>query len=255
MVVSNIKGGLGNQLFQWACNRNLSIKYNIDTYIDNSSYLNQIGVTERTFSLDKFPLINYNISNTKPTNKINDDFHYREIKLDNDTDYYLDGYWQSEKYFIENERIIREELKPTEYIELKLKGILPKGYNISLHIRRTDYVKLSDYHPVQPLEYYERSLDIIGEYDNLIIFSDDIEWCKSNLKFNNMIFIEGMDDVEDLWLMSMCKDNIIANSSFSWWGAWLNDNPKKKVISPIKWFGDKVNLNTSDLIPNKWVRI
>jgi hypothetical protein len=92
-------------------------------------------------------------------------------------------------------------------------------------------------------------------YDNILVFSDDISWCKDNLKFDKMNFIEGLDNVEDMWLMSLCDNNIIANSSFSWWGAWLNSNFNKKVIAPLHWFGDSANLNTSDIIPTNWIRI
>ena len=124
-----------------------------------------------------------------------------------------------------------------------------------MHIRRTDYTTSNGYHPVQTVEYYKKALEIIGEYDKLFIFSDDIEWCRNNLKFDNMIFIEGNTDIEDLYLISLCKHNIIANSSFSWWGAWLNKNPNKKVIAPSKWFGDMANLNESDIVPEGWIRI
>ena len=104
-------------------------------------------------------------------------------------------------------------------------------------------------------EYYKNALDIIGGYENLYVFSDDINWCKTNLKFKNMVFVEGNDDVEDLWLMSLCDHNIIANSSFSWWGAWLNINPNKKVISPKRWFGEQTNLSSDDIIPVSWTKI
>ena len=127
--------------------------------------------------------------------------------------------------------------------------------NISIHIRRTDYVTSNGYHPVQSIEYYKQAIEIIGDYDNIFVFSDDINWCKENLKFDNMIFVDGNDDVEDMWLMSICNHNVIANSSFSWWGAWLNNNPDKKVIAPNNWFGSQTNLNTNDLIPNTWIKI
>ena len=88
-----------------------------------------------------------------------------------------------------------------------------------------------------------------------LIFSNDIEWCKKNFIGNQFIFIEGEKDYIDLWLMSLCKNNIIANSSFSWWGAWLNTNSDKKVITPKNWFGPAINHSTQDLIPEKWFMI
>ena len=259
MIISKIQGGLGNQLFQWAYGKSISIKYNTPLYLDILSYQNQFG-TKREFSLNKFTNLNYvikpNESDKVRIQNISDDFKFSEIKVENDSHYYLDGYWQSEKYFKESEQLIRNELKPSDIMLSKLnKTPLIDKNNISLHIRRTDYVSSNGYHPVQSIKYYEDALSIIGEYDNIFIFSDDIKWCKDNLNFTNMIFMEGFSDIEDLYLMSMCKNNIIANSSFSWWGAWLNTNPNKKVISPINWFGDKTNINTSDIIPNDWINI
>jgi hypothetical protein len=108
---------------------------------------------------------------------------------------------------------------------------------------------------VQSIKYYQDAIDCIGDYDNLFVFSDDVKWCSNNLKFNNMVFMDGFDDIEDLFIMSTCKHNIIANSSFSWWGAWLNNNPDKKVVAPANWFGQQANLNKSDIIPEKWIKI
>lgn len=265
MIITKLQGGLANQIFQWAYAKYLSEKYSTPFYLDLSFYLNQFGVTKRNFSLNKFPNLSYNIlpntnlsewSNEKNKNKIvkiNDDFRYKELEYKEDCHYYLDGYWQSEKYFIEIENIIRESLKPTETIKSRFEEYSIKN-SISIHIRRTDYINSNGFHPLQTIDYYKKGLEIIGKYDNLLIFSDDIKWCKENLKFDNMIFIEGNDDIEDLWLMSLCDNNIIANSSFSWWGAWLNENPNKKVIAPKKWFG-KTNQNSKDIIPELWIKI
>lgn len=248
MIITKLQGGLGNQIFQWAYGKKLSMEHNTPLYLDLSFFNNQ---NHRRFSLDKFKNLEYNIldNNTKPSNVIRviDDFNYKEFSYYDNRNYYVDGYWQSEKYFKEIENTIKECLRP------ETPPTLIEGVSVSLHIRRTDYITSNGYHPIQPIEYYERALNIIGEYDKILIFSDDINWCKQNLKFDNMVFIEGQSDVEDLWLMSMCNHNIIANSSFSWWGAWLNNNPNKKVITPSRWFGDHVNLNTDDIIPNDWI--
>ena len=267
MVITKLQGGLANQIFQWTYGKYLSEKYSTPLYLDLSFYQGQFGVTKRDFSLNKFPNLSYNllpndrdISNwsNEPNKtklvKISDNFHYYELEYKENSHYYLDGYWQSEKYFIEIEDIIRDNLKPLESIIEILKSKYPTENSVSIHIRRTDYVKSNGYHPVQSIEYYQNALDLL-EYDNILIFSDDIEWCKTNLHFDNMIFVEGNDDIEDLWLMSLCNHNIIANSSFSWWGAWLNENKDKKVIAPKKWFGEKSGLNDSDIIPEKWIKI
>jgi hypothetical protein len=168
--------------------------------------------------------------------------------------FYLNGFWQSENYFSNVSELIRQQLQPTTEILEKLKQHL-NGKSVSLHVRRTDYVTSNGYHPVQTLEYYSKGLEIIGNYDQLLVFSDDINWCKENLKYDNILFIENQDNIEDLWLMSLCDHNIIANSSFSWWGAWLNQNQNKIVITPNNWFGPQANLNELNMIPDNWIKI
>jgi hypothetical protein len=262
MIISKLQGGLGNQLFQWAFGRHLSNKYNVPFYIDTNFYKQDImGVTKRSYSLDKFPnlkciFIESAVNNGKQLLRFNEPSRFTKLEYNESNNYYLDGYFQSEKYFLESSDLIRNELSPSDEILKKLNLTPFIDTNIvSLHVRRTDYVTSNGYHPVQSIEYYKMALDIIGEYDYIFVFSDDIQWCRDNLTFNNMIFVEGNNDVEDLWIMSFCRDNIIANSSFSWWGAWLNSNPNKKVIAPTNWFGKHLNLSTEDLIPKKWIKI
>jgi hypothetical protein len=243
MIITKLQGGLANQIFQWAYGKLLSVKYNTPLYLDVTSYNNQVGITKRQFSLNKFPNLKYqfmpnerNISlwSTEPEKTkiqtISDNFNFSELDYKNDTHYYLNGYWQSEKYFKEISDTIRNELSPNNDTLEKFSHLPLDRNNVSMHIRRTDYVTSNGFHPVQSIEYYQRGLDIIGEYEYIFIFSDDINWCKENLNFKNMIFMEGFDDVEDIWLMSMCEHNIIANSSFSWWGAWLNNPIKTKKL-------------------------
>lgn len=254
MVISKIQGGLGNQMFQWAVARSYSLKHNCECAFDISFYPTQ---TLRGLQLDEFNIeFNILVKNNRTALRILDNFNYIEIPYDVNFDTYLDGFWQSEKYFIENQDIIRGELSPTEKRLQILRKIPHINENcVSIHIRRTDYTTSNGYHPVQPIEYFQKGLDIIGDYDYILVFSDDIQWCKENLSFKNMIFIEGFSDIDDMWIMSLCKNNIISNSSFSWWGAWLNKNVDKKVIAPINWFGKHVNLNSSDIVPQNWIKV
>jgi hypothetical protein len=262
MIISKLQGGLGNQLFQWAYGKFISTEYNTPLFLDTNSYYNQVN---RGFSLNKFSFLKYsiltgssfqNVENKTHLKMISDNFIFDRIDYKDNCHYYLDGYWQSEKYFYNISNLIKIELRPSDDIISKIKSIKNlDSRSVSLHIRRTDYLTSNGYHPVQSIEYYKKALDIIGEYDYIFVFSDDIQWCKNNLTFNNMIFMEGFDDVEDLWMMSMCKNNIIANSSFSWWGAWLNSNPNKKVIVPNNWFGPQTNLSDADIIPSRWIKI
>lgn len=259
MIITKLQGGLANQMFQWAYGRYLSRKYQITLYLDLNFYLDQRGCTPRNFSLNKFPNLRYNI--LPPDLKVNvkrisDSFTFSDFVYDDKINYYLDGYWQSEKYFKDIKDTIKEDLSPDySTMDKLLKYPFIDSNTVSMHIRRTDYLTSNGYHPIQTLEYYKKGLELIGNYDYVFIFSDDINWCRDNLKFRNMIFMENNTDVQDLWLMSMCKNNIIANSSFSWWAAWLNNNKDKKVIAPNNWFGKNVNINESDIIPNDWIRI
>jgi len=230
MIITKIQGGLGNQMFQYAYGRYLSEKFEMKLLIDKKFYEQNLS-PKRYFLLNYFDGIDLDfdfdsIPKDMKIFRIDDNFKFKELEnLDKNFGYYFFGYWQSEKYFID------------------------------LHIRRTDYLTSNGYHPVQTIEYYKNALNLIGDYDNLFIFSDDIDWCKSNLNFKNMIFRENNSEIEDLFLMSYCKNNIIANSTFSWWAAWLNDNKDKKVIAPAKWFGNEANLNEENIIPASWIKI
>ena len=259
MIISKIQGGLGNQLFQYAYAKHLSYKYNTEVRFDIRFYELDLK-PKRDFVLDRFPNTfpntDINVSLIGPLYHIADDFNYKELPKPVGCNYYLDGYWQSEKYFKESSDLIRKDFKPSDEIVTKLSSTpLIDTNTISLHVRRTDYVTSNGYHPVQSIEYYQKAIETIGDYDYIFVFSDDIKWCKDNLKFDNMVFMEGFTDIEDLYLMSMCKHNVIANSSFSWWGAWLNNNIDKKVVAPLKWFGDTANLNTSNIIPDNWIKL
>ena len=256
MIITKLQGGLGNQLFQWAYGKTLAVKNNTNLFLDTTFYSDQTGNTPRNYELTKFPNLickNPEIEH-RETIIIGDNFHYNEFIYNEKYHFYLNGFWQSENYFSSVSDLIREQLQPTTETLKKLKQYI-NGKSISLHVRRTDYVTSNGFHPVQTLEYYNKALEIIGNYDQLLVFSDDINWCKENLKYDNILFIENQDNVEDLWLMSLCDHNIIANSSFSWWGAWLNKNKNKIVIAPNNWFGVQTNLNNLDMVPANWIKI
>jgi hypothetical protein len=257
LIVTKLQGGLGNQLFQWAASKSLSVRYNTDCYFD-LSYFNTPStglVSKWNLEIDKlnidfksyqFGKINLNL--------IIDDFCYREI----DNNSFLDGYWQSEKYFIDIENIIRGELKVNSDIHNYIINKYPvlNDNTVSLHVRRGDYLNLQDYHPIQTIDYYNKAYDIINDLNiSVVVLSNDINWCKENIKFDNITYIEGETNIVDLYIMSLCEHNVIANSSFSWWGAWLNDNKNKKVIAPVNWFGPSSTLYTGDIIPKNWIKI
>lgn len=233
MIAIKLKGGLGNQMFQYAYGRNLSIQQK-ETLVLDKSFLNNlfwqkiIGVTPRKYEMGEFNI------KAKLTNKNNKNC--------------LDGYWQNEIYFKDIRKIILNDfsLKKESSNFKKLKNIILNTNAISVHIRRGDYAKrrkTKKYHGLLPLKYYQKAVSyIIKKINNpyFYVFSDDIDWVKTNFKTSYPTHFVSqpnkLTNAEELILMSCCRHNIIANSSFSWWGAWLNKNPSKIIIAPRKWF-------------------
>lgn len=178
---------------------------------------------------------------------------------------YLDGYWQSEQYFIEHEKTVREHFQfkiPLSGENLALSNQIKKSNAVSLHIRRGDYVtnKKNAFIGLCSLSYYQNAISYLAKKiinPVFFVFSDDIDWAKENLNLAQEHYFVGHNHGEnshfDMHLMSLCKHHIIANSSFSWWGAWLNPSKDKIVIAPRKWFAS--GLNDQDLVPKNWLRI
>jgi hypothetical protein len=168
----------------------------------------------------------------------------------------LYGFFQTEKYFKHIEQQIREDFIFVNDIWNPCKEMFTFDETISLHIRRSDYVQKQNYHPLCTLEYYEEALKKLPQDIPVLIFSDDTEWCKKQDLFqpDRFLISESDNNLVDMCLMTMCTYHIIANSSFSWWGAWLADS--KKVIAPKVWFGPELfHQNTSDLIPKHWEKL
>lgn len=193
-------------------------------------------------------------------------YHFSPDILAIDHDCYLAGDWQSERYFNAHADIIRKgfalkhPLSPSAQAFLKR---IKKTNSVALHIRRGDYVHTKSTNTLHGLcspEYYTQAVAMIAETTSaptLYIFSDDITWVKENLTFPYpTIFVDdpSIPAYEALTLMSACAHQVIANSSFSWWAAWLNQNPEKIVVAPKQWFATNA-ISTADLIPNSWVRI
>jgi len=261
MIYCNLKGGLGNILFQIAASYHLALVKNTECSFPNFSPLLKYL---KSYSGNKTETEEYrtflNLNETTTSEKMmqyNFPFHYINF-IPKEQTVLINGFFQSEKYFIDSRKNILEFFKPSKEIEQKINSkysSILKDENIAIHLRRGDYLKFKDHHPVQTSEYYEQSIELIKKkknIKNIIIFSDDIEWCKDNLKFENCIFIENEKDYVELFLMSKCSNNIISNSSFSWWSAWLNKNKDKIVVGPKKLFGNKINHKTDDIIPERW---
>lgn len=238
-------GRLGNQLFQIA---------------------SSIGTAKLYSKTPKFYKWNYSdffknpIDQTLEQSEIKNifrekNFHYEAIPNINNLD--LIGYFQSEKYFLHCKDSILHYFSFIDSLYDNSIDIYKE--TCSLHIRRGDYLKVSDYHPFVGIDYYNKSMNYMRKIGvtKFYIFSDDIEWCMDNFsEFNDVEYIKGNSDIKDMCLMSSCKNNIIANSSFSWWGAWLNKNKNKTVISPKTWFGPaKKNVITEDIYCENWIKI
>jgi len=258
IVSTRLMGGLGNYMFQISAAYSISKGDDKELICDYSDHM----VPHKPFSEytnNIFRKINFSNGIGQHTPIGESGFNYREIPHI-DGNVRLNGYYQSEKYF----KHIREEIlqlfdlpsEVKEDIQERYKGVL-KQDTCSLHVRRGDYLGLTNFHPQQSLDYYKQAIETVGPDKTFVIFSDDIEWCKQNLGFiSSKFFISGNKDYEDMYLMSLCRNNIITNSTFSWWGAWLNKNEDKIVISPKIWFGkNNSHLDTSDLYCDKWIKL
>ena len=250
-------GRLGNQMFQYAALRGIAALKGYSFCIPNSDFRNEWE--------DHQLFLGFELPNLKKMKILPNDY-YQEKQFHYDSDYVkncpdnisLYGYFQSEKYFKHIEDSIREDFKFKSDIVDACKEFFNFEEMISIHVRRTDYVSNSANHPPCPLSYYEESLKKFDSEIPVMIFSDDVGWCKCQDLFSSDRFLisENNWNIADLCLMSMCSHHIIANSSFSWWGAWLSKS--KNVIAPSKWFGtngDTSKNDICDLFPEGWVVI
>lgn len=231
-------GHLGNSLFQAACTIALA-KRNNDSYQFPSSwkYRNDLSLPSSCF----VPNI---ISRTKYEEP---KFAYQNIPYKPNLD--LLGYFQSEKYFSDFKQDIHSLFTPKN-----LDKISEQKNKVSIHVRRTDYLKFPNHHPTMTMQYYEKAMSLFDAGTTFVVCSDDINWCKKRFIGSRFEFSDNKDPILDLILQIKCGHNIIANSSFSWWGAWMNKN--NKVIAPKKWFGPALaQHDTKDLYPNGWILV
>ena len=269
MIGFNALGRMGrlcNQMFQYASLKGIARNTGVDFIIPY--YENEVddgmGNMLRSELFDSFDLdVNKGLLNNGHAPVVQERFfHFDEELFRLCPDHVnLQGYFQTEKYFKHIEDEIRKDLTFKEEILSPCKEMVEGVDNpIALHVRRTDYVRNQANHNVLTLEYYQVALEQFDSDRNVIVFSDEPAWCHEQDLFNDDRFIisENDDNRVDLCLMSLCNDFIIANSSFSWWGAWLSTNKDKKVIAPVQWFGKTgytKDHNTKDLIPDDWTRI
>lgn len=285
MIIISIHGGLGNQMFQYALGRSLSLAHKLPFKID-SSYLRSENQSKRTLRIHKFninieeatekeiamykgylrKIIHRFLPFSKKKTILEELPDFDKKILDKKSGYFF-GHWNSEKYFLKYKKVIITDFKlknPFGLIAMDIfDNICGEQNSVSVHIRRGDYVsikKITDHHGVLPISYYEQAMNYIkSKFPNthFFVFSDDIIWVKEHFpKKYNLTFVSDpkIEDCEELILMSKCKHNILANSTFSWWGAWLNQNPEKIIIAPKKWYRDS-SISTEDLIPSSWIQL
>jgi|GEM_PF-286825 len=266
MLVSWIFDGLGNQLFQYAFARKHSLKLGTRLKLDNSAFRKRVN---RKFMLDRF-FIEADIASddeaaaAKRSGIIKEHgAHHYEAEVVVPDNHYIKGYWQSWRYFSDIEEYLRRELQP--------KSISPRAgqwqmaigsatYSVSMHIRRGDYISdplVTRMYGILPMKYYQDCLERLSQNVKnftVFIFSDDANWVKSHIALSeNVQVVEGTNAVEDLFLISCCNAHIVSNSTFSWWGAWLDGRKDKMVFVPDPWF--RVPVQNSELIPPEWIKV
>lgn len=290
MIVVKLQGGLGNQMFQYAAGKCLAEKRHTQVKVDGT-FLKadpKGAYTKRHFELDIFEAeirvaaepelapfyrtvhhrLLRNLQNKMPFLFRHRYYDERQIAFDPSffdlpKDAYLDGYFQSELYFRDIAGIIRREFTFKGPMPAACEAWLQKinaSNSVSVHIRRGDYVSNpadTTFHGTCPPAYYEAALAHIAasqKNTELFVFSDDLDWCKKNLLFRQPTHFVSTGLGANHWdmlLMSTCRHQVIANSSFSWWGAWLNHKPGKIVVAPKAWFG-AAHMNQNDIIPADW---
>ena len=252
-------GQLGNQMFQYAATKGVASKLDVPFMIPNHRQVFDDGIGNRYTILlfNAFKLTSASLLGTLRTeNYVQENgfsFNKDLFKIDNTQNFSLYGFFQTEKYFKHIQKEIRKDFTFKDEIKDVCDDLIKQFTNpISLHVRRGDFVWNNQNHPPLGLDYYESALKLFDSDREVIIFSDDTEWCKEQDLFADDRFAvaEGGDQFYDMCLMSMCDDFIIANSTFSWWGAWLAN--RGKVVAPKKWFGEALSHDTKDLYCKSW---
>lgn len=291
MVITALLGGLGNQMFQYAVGRALADRLGVDLKLDLSGVktdplrayalqpypIRASMATAREIAVLRHPFEPWcakwwrrlrRIPAVPPASYITGpDCRYDPAFESYPDNVYLTGYWQSEKYFVAVADAIRRDLTPQSPLDSRnaeLAERLANSVSVGLHVRRGDYItnpQADSCHGVCPTEYYAAAVRLIEERvsgTEFYAFSDDPEWVRDNLRLPRHLEVLAVNPPEaahlDLYLMSCCRHQIIANSTFSWWAAWLNPRPDKIVVAPQSWFQDP-SIDTSDLVPSAWIRL
>lgn len=260
MITNNLfnKGGrLGNQMFQYAALLGVKYKKGYDIVLESEPF--EASMLFGMFDLKECSSTSANnIAFEKTCSENCHCFDPSILEVDDNTN--LRGYFQTEKYFKHCEDIVKKEFTYRDYIiEMADKFLEPyRYYNlVSVHVRRTDYLVYTHIHAKCDLLYYTEAMNQFNKSETcFVVTTDDLEWCMENLKADHIIFSSDRYDL-DLCIQSRCDHHIISNSTFSWWAAWLGQNPNKKIIAPKNWFTPNFAITTLDydVVPDHWIKI
>lgn len=249
------RGQLGNKMFQVAAGVALALRTGTEFVKTSKNSVRDTAAHEVVWkSISEYS----GTENFYPYREAH--YHYKQIAAP-DKDTVLMGYFQSSLYFEDYKQEILKLFSPTPQVKQKVDELLKKYTNseetCALHVRRGDYLNYPDSHPTQEVSYYEKAVSFFPKDTLFVICSDDISWCRQNLSFlSHKMFMEGNRNYEDLYLMASCQHNIIANSTFSWWSAYMNSNLQKKVIAPKTVVGKSLShLDTKDFYCKEWIVI
>ena len=286
MITVKLRGGLGNQLFQFALGRSLALRRNTGLGFDLSWFGNELAIdTPRPYALEPYDLdvsldgADHPSSRPDPKTRIGRLLASRDARLIKQRGHgydpavmsapdgcLLDGYWQSEKYFVDAAPTVREELalpSPTDPRNSDLLSRISSEHSVGVHIRRGDYVtnrRTHAFHGMPTVDWYRSAVDrVAARVDGieLFVFSDDPDWVLAEFRHDHpttYVRHNGQAAHEDLRLLAACSHHILSNSSFSWWGAWLGEKPGQIAIAPTPWIR-RAPAATQDVVPDRWVTL
>jgi len=291
MIAVRLMGGLGNQIFQYAVGRSLAAARDTELVLDLGWFSAEGGraSSPRQYELGAFDLpartirvspLRIKLLERRATRRLSrltwaspgltlvreKGANFDPAISQTPDDSLLIGFWQSEQYFHDTAKTLRGELtcrRPFDAPGTEVARKIAASKSLGIHVRRGDYVTnpaTNEFHGALDREYYEHAVAFVldrAPIQQVFVFSDDPDWAREALSFSlptTHVSREGRDHVDDLRLLQMCDHQVIANSSFSWWAAWLNDNPEKIVVAPRQWFRDS-SIDTTDLIPPSWYRL
>lgn len=269
MIVMYLEGGLGNLLFQVSTALSLAMDHRVETvyYLNGDANFQKIRFAHNADTEGYFKTFFKNTPFAAPPIVYQPQiwhtgtFEYKHLDYEPDCYNIYKGYFQSEKFFSHNIAQIAPLFVPPQDVAEDIARTYPfltQSHCASVHVRRGDYVNLPYHHPVLPLEYYWRALQELEPIDHILVFTNDVPWCQRFLRDDRMSFVQE-PDWKSLYIMAQCKSHIIANSSFSWWGAKLAETSfgesNVRVCAPKTWFGPAIQGDTKDLTPERWKKL